>query len=66
MSNVKVKIPERNGLDVDIGGVTVTESDDYNDLKNRPMINGTLIEGDVPLSDLGINNVASLIFTEVT
>ena len=66
MSNVKVKIPNRNRLDVNISGVTVTESGDYNDLSNRPMINGTLLEGDVPLADLGINNVASLIFTEVT
>lgn len=66
MSNVKVKIQKRNGLNVDIGGVAVTESDDYNDLRNRPMINGTLLEGDVSLSELGINNIASLIFTEVT
>ena len=66
MSNVKVKIPNRDGLNVDISGVTVTESDDYNALRNRPMINGTLLKGDVFLSDLGINNVASLIFTEVT
>ena len=51
MSKVKVNIP----------GVNVVESNDYNDLRNRPMINGITLEGDLTPEDLGINNTVATI-----
>ena len=61
MSTVQVNIPKRNPVGAKIRDVTVTESDDYNDLKNRPMINGVLLEGDLTAEDLGINNTVATI-----
>lgn len=35
------------------GGGGSTETDDYNNLKNKPKINGTKLEGNLSLSDIG-------------
>ncbi len=61
MSAVQVNIPKMKQVGAKIRDVTVTESDDYNDLKNRPMINGVLLEGDLTAEDLGINNTVATI-----
>ena len=61
MSAVQVNIPKRKTVGAKIRDVNVVESDDYNDLKNRPMINGVLLEGDLTAEDLGINNTVATI-----
>ncbi len=61
MSAVQVNIPKRKPVGAKIRDVNVVESDDYNDLKNRPMINGVLLEGDLTAEDLGINNTVATI-----
>lgn len=61
MSKVIVNIPNRAPVSARIRGVTVVESDDYNDLRNRPMINSVVLEGDLTAEDLGINNTVATI-----
>lgn len=61
MSTVQVNIPKRKPVGAKIRDVNVVESDDYNDLRNRPMINGVLLEGDLTAEDLGINNTVATI-----
>jgi hypothetical protein len=61
MNKVMVNIPNRTPVNANISGVSVVESNDYNDLRNRPMINGVLLEGDLTAEDLGINNTVATI-----
>lgn len=61
MSKVEVNIPNRTPVNANIPGVNVVESNDYNDLRNRPMINGITLEGDLTPEDLGINNTVATI-----
>ena len=71
MSKVTVSIPNRSPISMGINrntpisagirGVNVVESNDYNDLRNRPMINGVMLEGDLTPEDLGINNTVATI-----
>ena len=65
MSKVRVNIPVRSGMNVELGGVAIKRTTDYNDLKNRPLINGVLLEGNIPLEELGIQNISSLEYVEV-
>ena len=71
MSSVTVSIPNRRPISMGINrntsisagirDVNVVESNDYNALRNRPMINGVLLEGDLTAEDLGINNTVATI-----
>lgn len=61
MSKVEVNIPKRKPVGAKIRDVNVVESNDYNDLRNRPMINGVTLEGDLTPEDLGINNTVATI-----
>ena len=71
MSSVTVSIPNRSPISMGINrntpisagirGVNVVESNDYNDLRNRPLINGVLLGGDLTAEDLGINNTVATI-----
>lgn len=61
MSKVEVNIPNRTPVNATITGVSVIESNDYNDLRNRPMINSVVLEGDLTAEDLGINNTVATI-----
>ena len=61
MSKVEVNIPNRTPVNANIPGVNVVESNDYNNLRNRPMINGITLEGDLTPEDLGINNTVATI-----
>lgn len=61
MSKVEVNIPNRTPVNANISGVNVVESNDYNDLRNRPMINGVTLEGDLTPEDLDINNTVATI-----
>ncbi len=61
MSKVTVSISNRNPVNASIRGVMVVESDDYNSLRNRPMINSVLLEGNLSAEDLGINNTVATI-----
>lgn len=61
MSKVTVTIPNRTPVNATIPGVNVIESNDYNGLRNRPMINGVTLEGDLTPEDLGINNTVATI-----
>lgn len=61
MNKVMVNIPNRTPVNANISGVSVAESNDYNDLRNRPMINGITLEGDLTPEDLGINNTVATI-----
>lgn len=61
MSAVQVNIPKRKPVGAKIRDVNVVESDDYNSLKNRPLINGVTLEGDLTPEDLGINNTVATI-----
>ena len=61
MNKVIVNIPNRTPVNATITGVNVIERNDYNDLRNRPMINGVLLEGDLTAEDLGINNTVATI-----
>lgn len=61
MNKVTVNIPVRNPVGAKIRDVIVTENTDYNSLKNRPLINGVTLEGDLTPEDLGINNTVATI-----
>lgn len=61
MSKVEVNIPNRTPVNANISGVNVVESNDYNNLRNRPMINSVLLEGNLSAEALGINNTVATI-----
>ena len=66
MNEVSVNIPSDGRIRASINPVrsvqaevskpTGASTSDYNSLKNRPLINHVLLEGDLSLEDLGINN----------
>lgn len=47
------------GLDgnLDIGGVTVVCNDDYEALKNKPSIEGHVLEGDSTIQQIGVGTL---------
>ena len=65
MSKVAVNIRQPKKASAEILGVSVTESRDYNSLRNKPTVNGMTLQGDLSLDDLGIMNLASLEYEEV-
>ena len=66
MSREIVNIPLPQPVKARIRGVAVTESRDYNDLRNKPTYNGVTLQGDLTPDDLGIKNLASLEYEEVS
>jgi hypothetical protein len=38
---------------------------DYNDLENKPSINGTVLEGDLTLEDIGISELTPEMVSEL-
>lgn len=38
---------------------------DYNDLENKPSINGTVLEGDLELEDIGISELTPEMVSEI-
>ena len=66
MSKVAVNIRQPKKASAEILGVSVTESRDYNSLRNKPSVNGVTLQGDLSLDDLGIMNLASLEYEEVS
>lgn len=66
MSKVAVNIRQPQKASAEILGVSVTESRDYNSLRNKPTVNGVTLQGGLSLDDLGIMNLASLEYEEVS
>lgn len=54
MINASLQSNNQN-LNATFGAVQVTETGDYNALINKPSINGLTLQGNIALSDLGLD-----------